>query len=72
MVNFKALLIGTQLPLDGAARRVRPHLIIAKGERGKLLEISITKYQLVPRFEGLKKVRKFGSHWHLRAVFPSP
>jgi hypothetical protein len=72
MANFQALLSTTQLPLDGVAGRVRPHLIIAKGERGKLLEISTRKYQIVPRLEGLKKVRKLGSHWHLRAVFPPP
>jgi len=72
MANFHALLSETQLPLDGAAGRLRPSLIIAKGERGRFFEFSATKCQLVPRLAGLKKIRKLDSHWHLRAVFPSP
>jgi hypothetical protein len=72
MANFQALLIGTQLPLDGVAGRLRPHLVIAKGERGRFFEFSATKCQLVPRLAGVKKVRKLNSLLHLRMLFPRP
>jgi hypothetical protein len=72
MANFQSLLIATQLPLDGAAGRLRPNLRTTRGEPERFFEFSATKCQLVPRFEGLKKVRKLDLNRHLRAVFPSP
>jgi hypothetical protein len=72
MANFQAPVIATQLPLDGAAGRLRGSLATTTGERGRLFEIRTRKYQIVPRFEGRNEVRKLYSPLHLRVVFPPP
>jgi hypothetical protein len=58
MANFQALLIATQLPLDGAAGRLRPSLTTARGEPGRFFEFSATKCQLVPRLGGTEENTK--------------
>jgi hypothetical protein len=40
MANFQALVIETQLPLDGVAGRLRWSLTIASGERRDLFQFS--------------------------------
>jgi hypothetical protein len=72
MTKSQSPLIATQLPFAGAPGRLRPNLAIARGERGKFFVFSTTKYQIVPRLEDLKKIRKLYSPLHLRSVFTPP
>ena len=43
-------------------------MTITTGERGRFFEFNTRRYQIVPRFEGLKNPLKLDSHWHLRGV----
>jgi hypothetical protein len=72
MANIQALVIETQLPLDGAAGRVRLNLTSSKGEPGRFFEFCANECHFGPCLEGLEKARKLHSPLHLHLVFPAP